>query len=606
MGDDAYSQIPRITTDDPDAWLDEWMAAAGSVWADATAADHAGLRPGALALYRRAATYYALALERVLHSSEPERQLDIWRRQRACWQRTVDLSPVPGQRLAIAYEDTTLPGFFFSALDASPGERRPLVVINNGLGSPTSQTWARGGSAAGRRGYHWMTFDGPGQQAALYEQGIVCRPDWEAVLGPVLDMLLARPDVDPVQVAIIGLDDGGHLMARALCSERRFAAAVADPGIADLAGFWIDALSAPARLHLGDGDRVAFERELHLAELFSPALTASLRLHGQPYGFDRCSRFDLYRSILAYRGDDELSRVTTPLLIAATEDEPVTPARREDSVFRWLQQQFDLAATRAGGRATGSDPLLTSSPHGSVEVRLDRSHRGPSAASADRHARPRERTPTEGTRTASKTESAELSIVGGRSRGSPARGNRLPRSGGPISSGLASLIANVDEPRRRGGAILAAVRRSRLLRELTGLDRSRLAFAAAVPSAIGYATPLLVGLATGHLAEGVTASAGALIVGFANLGGSETLTPYRNALSRSFDNIAASLRDDAWATPPLPREETLALLKDDPALATVAVEALTVIAVLERLDCTWRDAKSHRSRCSRPSTAPAA
>jgi hypothetical protein len=28
-----------------------------------------------------------------------------------------------------------------------------------------------------------------------------------------------------------------------------------------------------------------------------------------------------------------------------------------------------------------------------------------------------------------------------------------------------------------------------------------------------------VGLATGHLAEGVTASAGALIVGFANLGG---------------------------------------------------------------------------------------
>jgi uncharacterized membrane protein YccC len=72
----------------------------------------------------------------------------------------------------------------------------------------------------------------------------------------------------------------------------------------------------------------------------------------------------------------------------------------------------------------------------------------------------------------------------------------------------------------------------------------------------------------------------------------ETLTPYRNALSRSFDNIAASLRDDAWSTPPLPREETLALLKDDPALATVATEALTVLAVLERLDRTRRDAKS--------------
>ncbi len=72
----------------------------------------------------------------------------------------------------------------------------------------------------------------------------------------------------------------------------------------------------------------------------------------------------------------------------------------------------------------------------------------------------------------------------------------------------------------------------------------------------------------------------------------ETLAPYRNALGRSFDGIAASLRDDAWATPPLPRQEKPALLTDDPALATVATEALTVLAVLERVDLTWRDAKS--------------
>jgi hypothetical protein len=42
-----------------------------------------------------------------------------------------------------------------------------------------------------------MTFDGPGQQAALYEQGIACRADWEAVLTPVLDTLLARPVASP-------------------------------------------------------------------------------------------------------------------------------------------------------------------------------------------------------------------------------------------------------------------------------------------------------------------------------------------------------------------------------------------------------------------------
>ena len=51
------------------------------------------------------------------------------------------------------------------------------------------------------------------------------------------------------------------------------------------------------------------------------------------------------------------------------------------------------------------------------------------------------------------------------------------------------------------------------------MSGSRLAVAAAVPSAIGYAVPLAVGLATGHVGDGVAASAGALIVGFANLGG---------------------------------------------------------------------------------------
>jgi uncharacterized membrane protein YccC len=57
------------------------------------------------------------------------------------------------------------------------------------------------------------------------------------------------------------------------------------------------------------------------------------------------------------------------------------------------------------------------------------------------------------------------------------------------------------------------------LRAVVHVERSRLAKAGAVASATGYALPLVAGLATGHLQDGVAASAGALIVGFANLGG---------------------------------------------------------------------------------------
>ncbi len=65
-----------------------------------------------------------------------------------------------------------------------------------------------------------------------------------------------------------------------------------------------------------------------------------------------------------------------------------------------------------------------------------------------------------------------------------------------------------------------SARSSARLREVLHLDPSLLAPATALSSAIGYAIPLAIGLATHHLADGVAASAGALIVGFANFGGS--------------------------------------------------------------------------------------
>lgn len=60
------------------------------------------------------------------------------------------------------------------------------------------------------------------------------------------------------------------------------------------------------------------------------------------------------------------------------------------------------------------------------------------------------------------------------------------------------------------------------LREALELDRSRLAPATALPGAVGFTLPLAIGLGVGEVADGLAASIGALIVGFANLGG-----PYR-------------------------------------------------------------------------------
>jgi hypothetical protein len=126
----------RITDGDADSWLHEWTATAGTVWVAAVRARRGGRRVTALAHFRRAATYYATALYLIAHSSEPDRRLDTWRRHRACWEQIVDLSPVPGERVAVAYEDTALPAFFFPAADAGQPGHRPLAPFARPQASP--------------------------------------------------------------------------------------------------------------------------------------------------------------------------------------------------------------------------------------------------------------------------------------------------------------------------------------------------------------------------------------------------------------------------------------------------------------------------------------
>jgi hypothetical protein len=93
--------------------------------AAARRAEGEGRRVSARGLDLRAANYFSTGLYVITRSSAPERQLDIWKRHRACWDKVVDLAAVPGERLQLRYEDTTLPGYLFRAPDADPGERRP-------------------------------------------------------------------------------------------------------------------------------------------------------------------------------------------------------------------------------------------------------------------------------------------------------------------------------------------------------------------------------------------------------------------------------------------------------------------------------------------------
>ena len=79
-----------------------------------------------------------------------------------------------------------------------------------------------------------MTFEGPGQGEVIRKQRIPFRYDWEKVVTPVVDYALTRTkQIDPDQIALMGISMGGYLAARAAAFEHRLSACILYNGVYD-------------------------------------------------------------------------------------------------------------------------------------------------------------------------------------------------------------------------------------------------------------------------------------------------------------------------------------------------------------------------------------
>lgn len=346
---EVFAVASRIVPGDYDSWHREWYALAESLRALAEAESAAGNRVNAASAHLRSAEYYRSSYFFLRREPDSEVLLDAFHRSRAGFRAAAADLPEPAERVEIPYEGVHLEGYVIRR----PGSSGPTLLFPCGYDSSVEELYSLGAREAARRGFTAVVFSGPGQAEMLYERGIPFRHDFEAVIGPVIDFVQARDDLDGERIGIVGRSFGGYLAPRAASAEPRIRAVTADPAQYDMgAGF---RSRMPERLaELLDAGDPAFDDAIWAAY---PGV------HGREFWLSR-SRAHGIDSPLAYaqemrRWTVDVAAISCPAFVSYGEGDPAQTGTEE--FFRRLtvdEKQFTIYRDTdgAGGHCEGMGP----------------------------------------------------------------------------------------------------------------------------------------------------------------------------------------------------------------------------------------------------------
>ena len=271
---------------------------------------------------------------------------------RTCWDARIDASEGRDVRVEIPYEGTTLPGYLLRP-DAT-GVARPTLVMTNGSDGSLTDVYGSGATEALARGWNAFLYDGPGQQSLLFDRGVPFRPDWEAVLTPVIDALVARSDVDSGALTGYGISQAGYWLPRALAFEHRLVAAVADPGVVDVSTSWTGFLPPEMLQLLHGGMKSEFNGFMAQAG-GDPAAERTFAFRSRPYGID--DPYDVFTEVGKYQLRDVAGQIQTPLLITDPQDEQFWPGQSRQLYDLLAGKKKIIEFTRAEGANFHCQPM---------------------------------------------------------------------------------------------------------------------------------------------------------------------------------------------------------------------------------------------------------
>jgi pimeloyl-ACP methyl ester carboxylesterase len=311
---------------DDTAYFNAWIAAGDRLVAEAGEALDRGLRSSASELYLRASSSYATSYRPLYGEPVDARLVSAFRKQITAFDKGLALRPFPVGPLRIPFEDTTLPAYLIPA-DGRETERRPLIILTNGYDATVTEMYFASAVAACRRGYHCLIFDGPGQGEMLIEQGIRLRADWDQVVRPVVDHVLALDTVDPARIVLSGWSLGGFLAPRAAAGEPRLATCIADPGSPGIApsmrGFVMKlGLTAEGADNIDSADQGVFDRMQAIIDSEPRLHWAIVKRGFWVHGVDSLRNY--IRATAPFTLDGWIEKIRCPILLTAAEHDPLS------------------------------------------------------------------------------------------------------------------------------------------------------------------------------------------------------------------------------------------------------------------------------------------
>lgn len=220
----------KIKEGDYESWCKAWTETAKRLEAVGIGAYESGHFISARKAFLRASNYYRAA-EFFLHENpDPEKITALFQAGKSCFSRVMELNNPVIRSVEVPYGQTTLPAHYYQV--STGNEWKPVLILLTGFDGTKEEFYGLAMTAL-EHGMNCLAIEGPGQGEVVKSQHLYFRPDYEAVVTPAVEYLLANERIDPEKIVLWGESFGGYLAPRAAAFEHRLAACIANSGIYD-------------------------------------------------------------------------------------------------------------------------------------------------------------------------------------------------------------------------------------------------------------------------------------------------------------------------------------------------------------------------------------